>query len=142
MSGSATLSPVAKPEDYQGSSLLVALPGYLSRCGTPLTSPIGPGATVSASVSAPNAGGNINAGGTDVVEELRQARREIELLKSMVISRTWWHACFHFITEASTGPFPRSRDGHRVTDDKNALRRGTKCARLRCAASRVCVRLN
>lgn len=77
-------SPNASPEEQQGAPLLAALPGYPSRDPTPLPRPIGSGATpmsMSASVSGNSLGGN-----QDVVEDLRQARREIELLKSMVSS--------------------------------------------------------
>lgn len=79
-------SPVASPEGQQGSSLLAALPGYPSRGGTPLPRPIGSGALISASASNISGGGG-NSNGLDLTEELKQARREIELLKSMVWRR-------------------------------------------------------
>ncbi|KAL5528882.1 hypothetical protein ACEPAG_4856 [Sanghuangporus baumii] len=76
-------SPLASPEELQGASLLSVLPGYPSRGSTPLPLPIGSGATISASASFNSAGGSGIGNSQDLAEELRQARREIELLRTM-----------------------------------------------------------
>ncbi|EJD06218.1 uncharacterized protein FOMMEDRAFT_153619 [Fomitiporia mediterranea MF3/22] len=91
----ASRSPITSPEGQQGASLLAALPGYPSRGGTPLPRPIGSGATVTTSMSAPSAAGYGSVNGQNLVEELRQARREIESLKSMVIQLFLQHDPFH-----------------------------------------------
>ncbi|KAL5490660.1 hypothetical protein ACEPAI_5494 [Sanghuangporus weigelae] len=75
-------SPLASPEEQQGASLLSVLPGYPSRGSTPLPLPIGSGATISVSASF-NSGGSGIGNGQDLAEELKQARREIELLRTM-----------------------------------------------------------
>ncbi|KAL5533482.1 hypothetical protein ACEPAF_5258 [Sanghuangporus sanghuang] len=75
-------SPLASPEEQQGASLLSVLPGYPSRGSTPLPLPIGTGANISASASF-NSGGSGIGKGHDLAEELKQARHEIELLRTM-----------------------------------------------------------
>ncbi|KAI5118092.1 hypothetical protein M0805_007742 [Coniferiporia weirii] len=63
--------PNRSPDEYAGPPLLSVLPGFPSRNGSPLPRPGGG--------PAPNGSGN----GQDLLEEVRQAKREIELLKSM-----------------------------------------------------------
>lgn len=79
----APRSPLASPEEQQGSSLLSVLPGYPSRGSTPLPRPAGFSATISTSASFTSGGSGIG-NSQDLAEELKQARHEIELLRTMV----------------------------------------------------------
>lgn len=78
-----SLSPMPRsPEDQTVAQLLAALPGFPSRGGTPLPRPVG---------TSPSGLVNLNGGGNsnDLLEELRKAKTEIELLKSMVCFKSF-----------------------------------------------------